>query len=130
MSLKVTKTEDIETKVIHTVQESGIVINSRDIERVHFAGLDISNRPRPILMKCINYKVKISILDKKGTLKEKKFSISDDYPREILDQRQLIVPIFIKALEICSLLKPKFPDNSIILGGKEYTFDNILSTGV
>ena len=128
--LKVTKTEDIETKVIHTLQESGVAINARDIERIHFAGPATSNRPRPILMKCNNYKVKMSILDKKGTLKERNINISDDYPREILDRRQLIVPIFFKALEVCSHLKPKLRDDSIILGGKEYTVDNILSTGV
>ena len=37
---------------------------------------------------------------------------------------------FFKALEVCSHLKPKLRDDSIILGGKEYTVDNILSTGV
>ena len=106
--LKVTKNEDIETKVIHTLQESVVVINSRDIERVHFTGPAISNWPRPILMKCINYKVKMSILDKKGTLMETTINISDDHPMEILDQRQLIVPIFFKAVEFCSHSKPKF----------------------
>ena len=84
--LKVTKTEDIETKVIHTLQESGVATNSRNIESIHFAGPAISNRPRPIRMKCNNYKVKMSILDKKRTLKKRNIRISDDYPREIFDQ--------------------------------------------
>ena len=52
-------------------------------------------------------------------------SIQEDYPREIMDRRKMILPIFFKALELYPGLNPKLNVDKINLGGRIYTVDNI-----
>ena len=122
----VSKNEDIEEKVLNKLKESGIDIVSGNIERIHFTGPLTQNRQRPIIMKLQSFKDKQAIIDKKSSLRAMGINISDDYPKEVLVRREIIVPTFFKALEVCPELNPKLRVDSFILGGKEYTVDNIM----
>ena len=128
--IKVDRNDDIEAAVLKTFHENGLEISPSDVERVHFAGPAVNKRPRPILMKLCSCKVKQAIMDKKGTLKDEHINISDDYPKEVHQRRQLILPTFFKALDKCPNLNPKLRVDSLILGGREYTINNITSIPV
>ena len=119
------KGDDVEAKILNLFQSCGIDIHSTDIERAHFVGPSTKNKPRAILVKCINSKVKMSVVHKRDTFKAKNITLADNYPNEILEHRRLILPTYFKALETCPQMNPKLRIDSLILGGKEYTIDNI-----
>ena len=82
-------------------------------------------------MKVTNFKDKLTIMDKKKIFHEQGITITvEDYPNEIIQRRNVIVPIFFKDIEVCPNLKAKLLTDRMILGGRIYTVDNIQSIPV
>ena len=125
LGFKALKPEDLENALLDILNDVGVELTPKDIERVHFVGPDHKKQARPVLMRLINVKDKFAIMDKRTALKEKGFVIFEDYPKEITQRRSVILPIFFKALQVCPNLKPKLLTDKMILGGKMYTIDNI-----
>ena len=121
----VDKSDGVESKLLNLFQSCGIDIHSTDIERAHFVGPLVRNKPRAILVKFISSKFKMAVVHKRDTFKAKNITFADDYPDEILEHRRLILPTYFKALETCPQMNPKLRIDSLILAGKEYTSDNI-----
>ena len=124
----VDKSDDVESKLLNLFQSCGIDIHSTDIERAHFVGPSARNKPRAILVKFISSKVKMAVVHKGDTFKAKNITLADDYLDEIHEHRRLILPTYFKALETCPQMNQKLRIDSLILGRKEYTSDNIDTT--
>ena len=110
--------------VLMVLSEEQIALNSSDIERIHFVG-PATSQSRPVLMRLHHYKNKLAIMDKRSSLKKRGIFVSEDYPKEILDRRKVIVPTFFKSLNVCPNQNPKLLVDSLLLGGKKYSVDNI-----
>ena len=120
MGANIGKNDDGESYILRIFHNSGINIQSADIERAHFVGPLHCDKGRSILVRFFSSKVKMSVFHKRYLFKDKNITIVDDYPEEILARRRLIVPTYFKALEKCPQMKPKLQVDSVILGGKEY----------
>ena len=97
---KVVKSESLENALLTKLNEVGVTLTARDVERVHFVGPDWGKQTRPILMRVTNFKDKLAIMDKKKIFREQGITIVEDYPNEIIQRRNVIVPIFFKAIFI------------------------------
>ena len=117
--------ETLENTVLKTLNQIGINIVSRDIERVHYLGPKNRQEQRMVLMQLHHWKDKQAIMKKKEMLREMHISIQDDRPREIMERRKLLLPIFFKALELYPNFNPKFHGDKMSMGGKLYTTENI-----
>lgn len=71
------------------------------LERVHRMARkkQDANRPRPIVAKFSNFKVKMAILDRGRELKDKPYSMNEQYPPEIVERRRKLLPIMKKNKE-------------------------------
>ena len=94
--------------VLMVLSEEQITLNSSDIERIHFVG-PVTSQSRPVLMRLHHYKNKLAIMDKRSSLKKRGIFVSEDYPKEILDRRKVIVPTFFQITQCLSKSKPKTP---------------------
>lgn len=78
-------------KILTIVNDMGIVINSREIERAHRTPSKTS--PRPIVAKFYSYEMKETILKTAKSLKIKwpNVSIMEDFSKSIIDDRRKLV---------------------------------------
>ena len=128
--LKDTTQDNLEEKILTTIQGTGISLTSRDIERVHFLGPPVTNRIRPVIVRFHYFKDKALVMTKKDSLRERSVYLSEDFPQEIQERRRIILPIFFKAIEVCPQLTPRLRVDSIILAGKVYNINNLDSLPV
>ena len=106
------------------LSEEQIALNSSDIKKIHFVG-PATLQSRPVLIRLHHYKNKLAIMGKKSSLRKRGVFVSEDYPKEILDRRKVIVPTFFKSLKVCPNQNPKLLVDTLLLGGKKYTVDNV-----
>ncbi|XP_042149445.1 protein unc-13 homolog C-like [Ixodes scapularis] len=80
--------EDLEEKVKNEVflQKPGITITG--IERCHRLGRKVENKPRPTILKFIDYREKLAILRSSYKLKGTKVSISEDFSIRVREIRK------------------------------------------
>ena len=88
------------------LSEEQIALNSSDIEGIHFVG-PATSQSRSVLIRLHHYKNKLAIMDKKNSLKKRGIFVSEDYPKEILDRKKVIVLTFFKSLNVCPVQNPK-----------------------
>ena len=119
------KPEELEQAVVNVLNSVGVLLQPKDVERVHYVGLKKKKQARPILLRVNNFKAKLAIMGKKSKLQEQGIRVMDDYPDAILQRRKVIVPIFHKALKVCPDLKPKLLTDKMLLGGKIYNIESI-----
>ena len=117
--------QNLEASTLHALREVGVNLDSRDIENVHFIGQGMKGARRPVLLRLCNLKDKQAILSKKEALRKINLSIQEDYPREVIERRKMLLPIYFKARELYPELNPKCYVDKINLGGRIYTVDNI-----
>ena len=119
------KPEELEQAVVNVLNGVGVLLQTKDVERVHYVRLKKKKQARPVLLRVNNFKAKLAIMGKKSKLQEQGIRVMDDYPDAILQRRKVIVPIFHKALKVCPDLKPKLLTDKMLLGGKIYNIENI-----
>ena len=117
--------QNLEDEIIQTVGKVGISLSARDIERVHYTTPARPRVRRPVLLRLLSSKDKIKIMTKKNELQAIQVYVHEDYPKEILERRRMLLPIFFKALELYPELHPKFHIDRFNMGGIVYTVDNI-----
>ena len=106
VGFKDTKPEDLEQAIVNVLNGVGVILQPKDVERVHYIGQRNKKQVRPILLRVNNFKAKLAIMGKKVKLQEQGIRVMEDYPETILQRRRVIVPIFHKALQVCPELKP------------------------
>ena len=60
------KPEDLEEALISVLNGVGVILQPKDVERVHYVGLKKKKTVRPILLRINNFKAKIPIMVKKS----------------------------------------------------------------
>ena len=122
--------QSLETVVIQTLAKVGINITEQDIAEVHFIGPKREEQSRPVIVKVWQWKLKDKILKAKQNLRKISVIVQEDFPREIVERRKLLLPIFYKSRQLHPELNPRFTIDRLILGGKIYTIDNIHTISV
>ena len=117
--------QDLEDVVIKMFGKIGVKIEPRDIERVHYIGQAKKGERRSVLLRFHHFKDKLAAISSKENLRQIHITIQEDFPKDIIERRKLLLPIFFKALELYPHLNPKFYGDKINLGGKIYTTENI-----
>jgi hypothetical protein len=88
--------EFCETELKITKEEASAI----EIDRAHRLGrrnIGVNARPRPIVCKFHNYATKETIRMKGHMLKDTRFGVSEQYPREIQESRRLLMPVMHRA---------------------------------
>ena len=117
--------ENLEKVVIQTLEKAGITITPNDIDRIHYIGQPRTGNRRPVLLRLLRWKDKDAIMKAKERLRQSNIAILEDYPKEVVNRRKMLLPVFFKALELYPALNPKFHMDRLVLGGKTFTVDNI-----
>jgi ribA/ribD-fused uncharacterized protein len=98
---------------------------SKNIVRAHRLGQynDHSKRPRVIIVKFHHYKTREDIWSKRTMLKDSGLWLKEDYPREMVERRQVLLPIYKEAKRL--KMNAKFNVDKLFVDGKEITLDNL-----
>ena len=64
-----------------------------DIQRAHRFGKVTLDKPRPIVVCLSHFKMKYAIMRRGRELKDSPLGLNDQYPKEIMDRRRILVPI-------------------------------------
>lgn len=76
-----------------------LTINQKNFSRVHRLGKARNNhqRRRPIVARVFDSKMKAAVMSKGRELKKSSFSISDQFPAEIMRRQRLLYPAVVEA---------------------------------
>lgn len=77
-------------------EDAGAVRFSR-VHRLGRTKTDQQRRPRPIVAKVVDSKMKSAVMSRGKELKGSNYSISDQFPPEIMNRRRLLHPIMAEA---------------------------------
>lgn len=93
--------EDCENKV-KFVLTTVLQMNASEIkfQRVHRIGKKVPGKSRPIIARFLWFPDRQNVWRKRGELKEKMYWISEDYPTEIRERRNILRPILKKAIDL------------------------------
>ena len=64
-----------------------------DFQRAHRFGKVTIDKPRPIVACLSHFKMKFAIMGRGRKLKDSPLGLNDQYPKEIMDRRRILVPI-------------------------------------
>lgn len=64
-----------------------------DFQRAHRFGKVSTDKPRPIVACLTHFKMKSAIMERGRQLKDSPLGLNDQYPKEIMDRRRILVPI-------------------------------------
>lgn len=84
--------EETFNAVITIIKEMGIEINKEHIDEVNRIGKYTANRVRPIILKLNTGNKRTEILSKSKVLKGTDIWLDEDYSKEILEERKLLIP--------------------------------------
>ena len=76
-------------------------------------------------LRLLRWKDKQAIMSAKERLHQINIFTQEDYSKGVMDRRNMLLPIFFKALELYPTLSPKFQVDKFVLGLKVFTVDNI-----
>lgn len=68
-------------------------IAKMDFQKAHRFGKQTPSKPRSIVACLSHYKMKMAIMEKGPELKGLPLSLNDQYPKEIMDRRRVLIPI-------------------------------------
>ncbi|KAK0140260.1 hypothetical protein N1851_022808 [Merluccius polli] len=63
------------------------------IERAHRLGRKKERKSRPVVVRFLNFRTKLDVLERGYKLKDSHYSMFEQFPREIVERRRLLVPI-------------------------------------
>lgn len=78
--------------------EMGIPDIRENIERAHRLGKFVVNKTRPIVVKFSNFRVRENIRTNAFRIKNRNFSVREQFPREIVQKRKALIPVMKRAL--------------------------------
>ena len=107
VGIKSQNNQGLEDSIIRVMRKIGINLSPRDIETAHYITQDRRGENSPVIVRFLHWKDKQSIMTKKDRLRQDNIYIQEDYPRVIEERRRMLIPIFIKALELYPDLQPK-----------------------
>lgn len=93
------------------------------IVRAHRLGISVRGRPKPIIVRFHFFPHRQEVWNLRLELKGSDIWLSEDYPEEIRNEREILKPYFNQAYKM--ELKPKLVLNKLILAGKPYTVETI-----
>ena len=125
VGIKSQNNQGLEDSIIRVMRKVGINLSPREIERVNYITQDRRGENSPVIVQFLHWKDKQSIMTKKDKLCQDNIYIQEDYPKVIEERHRMLIPVFIKALELYPDLQPKLYVDKINLRGKVYTVDNI-----
>ena len=119
--------EDCETAVCNILYGTLGIPKERvfKFERVHRLGAKIDNKPRVIIAKFCYFKDREIAWSKRKKLSDTIYRLAEDYPIEILQQRQQLYPIFAAAKNCKTVKRADLKLNKLHIDGKVYTCDNL-----
>lgn len=97
-----------------------LTVNQKNFSRVHRLGKARNNqqRPRPIVAKVLDSRMKAAVMSKGRELKNSSFSISDQFPAEIMRRRRLLYPAVVEARK--SKRNVRLSVDKLCIDGKPY----------
>ena len=93
-----TKCEELVLQLIST--QMGVNVDSAFVERCHRLGPRTPGRNRPIIIKFALFKDRERVWDKRRALKDTNIFVKEDYPHEIEDRRNKLLPTYNEAMRI------------------------------
>ncbi|CAJ1055550.1 uncharacterized protein LOC119127540 [Xyrichtys novacula] len=113
-------------QLVKTFMKSTLKMEEREVDairfsRVHRVGQAESSRQksRPIVAKVVDTKMKISIMGRGKELRGTNYSISDQYPPEILRRRRLLHPVMTEVRK--NNKKARLVTDKLYIDGKLYS---------
>lgn len=122
------KEENVEQKVrdfikIHMKCKE---VNKMKFVRVHRLGRPLLNKPRPVIAKFHYYPDRDVVWGKRKKLQGTGKWISEDFPVEIRNRRQVLLPIYLTAIKTPEFQKrTSFNADRLIIAGSVYTVNNL-----
>lgn len=80
--------EELEATVKNNIFHEILGVTVNGIERCHRLGRKTSEKPRPVILKFVDYREKIAVLKASPQLKDTDFSLSDDFSKRIREIRK------------------------------------------
>lgn len=111
------KVKEIITKLEVQCNENEDILDIRRIGKVD------TNKIRPLLVETKNWNKKIEIMKATSKLKGTKIFLSDDYPKDIQNQRKILIQHMKEAKDQGHRVKLNY--NTLIIDGRIYTAENI-----
>ena len=125
--ISVQNSENLEEKVIKVLKDVGITLTPQDTDRIHFVGQARPGVGRAVLLRLLRWKDKQTIMKKKERFRQINILMQEDYPKEVINRRRMLLPVFFKSLKLYPALSPKFLVDKFVLGGKMITVENVNS---
>lgn len=113
--------ESLRDIVTDTVFKDKLGISVTGIERCHRLGKKGGERPRPVILKLLDYREKVSIFHNARKLKGSDISISDDYSSHVQELRKKLWAS--SADDRAANKKVKLSFDKLIIGDKVYRWD-------
>lgn len=96
----------------------------KDIVEIKRIGKREENKIRPIMVELRNGNKRIDILKASKQLKRTKFSINEDFPRDVQEQRKVLRKHLISARELGKRATMRY--NKLIVNGTVYTVEELM----
>lgn len=114
-----------EHKVAEVVKITGVEFDAeKDIVETKRIGKKEENKIRPIMVELRNGNKRIDILKASKQLKRTKFSINEDFPRGVQEQRKVLRKHLISARELGKRATMRY--NKLIVNGTVYTVEELM----
>lgn len=114
---------DIELKITEFCENNlKVIISINDIESCFRVGKNF-NRPRPILVRFTNYKIKANLFKNVRNLKGTEFALSDDLSPLERNERSKLIKHKVRASKLN--LRTKLYKNMLMIEGVKYSLDEL-----
>ena len=115
--------EDTEEAVKQLIHEKLDIQDTINFEVVHRFGSRKNGKPRPIVAKFSSRKDKERVRAQSYKLKGTEYYVSDQYPKEIQDRRNILYPYFKKARSLGMTVS--YRNDILVINGRRYTAENV-----
>ena len=119
--------EDCQEKILDILVKDLKIPDARErikFTRVHRLGGRIPNRNRPVIAKFHYFQDRQLVWNARRKLKPTPYWISEDFPIEIRNRRQVLYPIYVKAMKMGNLQASLVADR-LFLNRQMYTVDTL-----
>ena len=84
-------------------------------------------RPRPIVAAFANFKERESVRRSSGSIKDKAYSVREQFPAEIEERRKILNP-FLKSAKSCPYTDARMIRDKLVINGTTYTHKYVVET--
>uniref|UniRef100_A0A1Y1K306 Uncharacterized protein n=1 Tax=Photinus pyralis TaxID=7054 RepID=A0A1Y1K306_PHOPY len=123
------RAEDTRDKVTKLMQDIGVEMDEKnDIDEIRRIGKFKNQYKRPIIIKLTSGMKKTQILHSSKNLKGSNIWIDEDYSREILEERKMLIPHMKEAKQKGYKTQMKY--NKLIINGEMYGIEELSSSHI